>query len=268
MLPSGAIARQHRKRDSTSSTELRRLCALFWSRSPRPTAHPEYAPSTVNRYIKIDLVGPDELRLAPTPSMVGPAPAAAWRRAADGNANGLARRRRDAQLGEQGRAGGARRLLAHRRRQARRAGVRRAERRTRRQRGRRQPASRSTSSRASRCRPPPSTPSASTTPPRVAARRDRDPRRGVAGDAARRPPTAAPPTAPPRHRPPRPRKRPASSSAAPSSRPSKIARSPSSSPPPPPPLRRPHRRGLPWFLLPALAAAAIAAWFLRKPKRT
>ena len=51
-------------------------------------AHPEYAPSTVNRYLKIDLVGPNELRLAHT-TMVGPAPAAAWRKAADGNANGL-----------------------------------------------------------------------------------------------------------------------------------------------------------------------------------
>jgi hypothetical protein len=51
-------------------------------------AHPEYAPSTVNRYVKIDLVGPDELRIAHT-TMVGPAPAAAWRRAADANASGL-----------------------------------------------------------------------------------------------------------------------------------------------------------------------------------
>ena len=51
-------------------------------------AHPEFAPSTVNHYVKIDLVGPNELRLAYT-TMVGPAPAAAWRRAADGNANGL-----------------------------------------------------------------------------------------------------------------------------------------------------------------------------------
>jgi hypothetical protein len=51
-------------------------------------AHPEFAPSTVNRYVKIDLVGPDELRLAYT-TMVGPAPAAVWRRAADANANGL-----------------------------------------------------------------------------------------------------------------------------------------------------------------------------------
>jgi hypothetical protein len=54
----------------------------------RADAHPEFAPSTVNRYIKIDLVGPDELRVAYT-TMVGPAPAAAWRRAADANANGL-----------------------------------------------------------------------------------------------------------------------------------------------------------------------------------
>lgn len=54
----------------------------------RADAHPEFAPSTVNRYVKLDLVGPDELRLAYT-TMVGPAPAAAWRRAADANANGL-----------------------------------------------------------------------------------------------------------------------------------------------------------------------------------
>lgn len=54
----------------------------------RADAHPEFAPSTVNRYVKLDLVGPDELRLAYT-TMVGSAPAAAWRRAADANANGL-----------------------------------------------------------------------------------------------------------------------------------------------------------------------------------
>lgn len=54
----------------------------------RGDAHPEFAPSTVNRYVKLDLVGPDELRLAYT-TMVGAAPAAAWRRAADANANGL-----------------------------------------------------------------------------------------------------------------------------------------------------------------------------------
>ncbi len=54
----------------------------------RADAHPEFAPATVNHYVKIDLVGPDELRLAYT-TMVGAAPAAAWRRAADANANGL-----------------------------------------------------------------------------------------------------------------------------------------------------------------------------------
>ncbi|HEX6839668.1 MAG TPA: hypothetical protein VF334_23985, partial [Polyangia bacterium] len=63
------------------------MCTLLVA-GARADAHPEFAPSTVNRYVKIDLVGPDELRLAYT-TMVGPAPAAAWRRAADGNANGL-----------------------------------------------------------------------------------------------------------------------------------------------------------------------------------
>ena len=41
-------------------------------------AHPEYAPATVNRYLKIDLVAPDRLRLAYT-VLVGPAPAVAIR---------------------------------------------------------------------------------------------------------------------------------------------------------------------------------------------
>ncbi len=50
-------------------------------------AHPEFAPSTVNRYVKLDLVAPDEVRLAYT-LMVGPAPAAEWRRAADANHDG------------------------------------------------------------------------------------------------------------------------------------------------------------------------------------
>ena len=50
-------------------------------------AHPEYAPSSINHYIKLDLVAPDALRLAYT-VMVGPAPAAAARRAVDANADG------------------------------------------------------------------------------------------------------------------------------------------------------------------------------------
>jgi len=50
-------------------------------------AHPEYAPNTVNRYVKIDLVSPSELRVAYT-IMVGAAPAAALRKAADADGNG------------------------------------------------------------------------------------------------------------------------------------------------------------------------------------
>lgn len=53
----------------------------------RAEGHPELAPSTVNHYIKLDLVAADEVRLAYT-VMVGPGPAAAWRRAADANADG------------------------------------------------------------------------------------------------------------------------------------------------------------------------------------
>jgi hypothetical protein len=62
-------------------------------------AHPEFAPSTVNRYLKLDLVAPDELRLAYT-TMVGPAPAAAWRRAADADADGKLSAAEQRALGE------------------------------------------------------------------------------------------------------------------------------------------------------------------------
>jgi hypothetical protein len=50
-------------------------------------AHPEFAQSTVNRYVKLDLLSPNELRLAYT-IMVGPGPAAVARRAADRDGNG------------------------------------------------------------------------------------------------------------------------------------------------------------------------------------
>jgi hypothetical protein len=66
-------------------------------------AHPEFAPSTVNRYIKLDLVAPNELRLAYT-VMVGAAPAAAWRRAADANANGMLDDAERTAIGERARA--------------------------------------------------------------------------------------------------------------------------------------------------------------------
>jgi hypothetical protein len=73
------------------------LACLAWG--GRAAAHPEYAPSTVNRYLKIDLVAPGELRLAYT-IMVGPAPAAAWRRAADANADGKLDEAEQRALGE------------------------------------------------------------------------------------------------------------------------------------------------------------------------
>jgi len=87
MLPSVRLRRSIANRFHTVNRTATVVCTLLVAVAAAD-AHPEFAPSTVNRYIKIDLVGPDELRLAYT-TMVGPAPAAAWRRAADGNANGL-----------------------------------------------------------------------------------------------------------------------------------------------------------------------------------
>jgi hypothetical protein len=65
-------------------------------------AHPEFAPSTVNRYVKLDLVAPNELRVAYT-VMVGAAPAAAWRRAADANADGMLNDAERSAIGERAR---------------------------------------------------------------------------------------------------------------------------------------------------------------------
>jgi hypothetical protein len=68
----------------------------------RAGAHPEFAPSTVNHYVKFDLVAPDEVRLAYT-VMVGATPAAAWRRAVDANADGKIDDDEAKALGEQAR---------------------------------------------------------------------------------------------------------------------------------------------------------------------
>ena len=87
MLPSVRLRRSIAKRFHAVNRTATVVCTLLVAVAGAD-AHPEFAPSTVNRYVKIDLVGPDELRLAYT-TMVGPAPAAAWRRAADANANGL-----------------------------------------------------------------------------------------------------------------------------------------------------------------------------------
>jgi hypothetical protein len=51
------------------------------------SAHPEFNPITTNRYLKLDLISPDELRLAYT-VMYGDAPAAAARKEADANSDG------------------------------------------------------------------------------------------------------------------------------------------------------------------------------------
>jgi hypothetical protein len=87
MLPSGRLRRSIANRFHAVNRTATVVCTLLVAVAAAD-AHPEFAPSTVNHYVKIDLVGPDELRLAYT-TMVGPAPAAAWRRAADANANGL-----------------------------------------------------------------------------------------------------------------------------------------------------------------------------------
>lgn len=63
-------------------------------------AHPEYASATVNRYLEVDLVAPDRLRLAYT-ELVGPAPAATMRKAADANGDGKLDAAEARALGEQ-----------------------------------------------------------------------------------------------------------------------------------------------------------------------
>ena len=87
MLTSERLRRSIAKRFHAVNRTATAVCTLLVAVGVAD-AHPEFAPSTVNRYLKLDLVGPDELRLAYT-TMVGPAPAAAWRRAADANASGM-----------------------------------------------------------------------------------------------------------------------------------------------------------------------------------
>src|SRR6185436_1817512 len=61
------------------------VCALI--SAGRASAHPEFSPVTVNRYLKLDLVAGDEVRLAYS-VMFGAGPALAERRLADANADG------------------------------------------------------------------------------------------------------------------------------------------------------------------------------------
>ena len=107
MLPSVRLRRSIANRFHAVNRTATAVCTLVYTLGVAD-AHPEFAPSTVNHYVKIDLVGPDQLRLAYT-TMVGPAPAAAWRRAADGNANGLLDADETRAHRRARRAGGARR---------------------------------------------------------------------------------------------------------------------------------------------------------------
>ena len=123
MLPSERLRRSIANRFHAVNKTATVVCTLLFA-AAAADAHPEFAPATVNRYLKLDLVGPDELRLAYT-TMVGPAPAAAWRRARRHQRRRQARRRRDrAPSASARRAGGAGRAVAHRRRQGGHAGVR------------------------------------------------------------------------------------------------------------------------------------------------
>jgi hypothetical protein len=86
MLPSERLRRSIANRFQTVNRTATVVCTLLVAIATAD-AHPEFAPSTVNHYLKLDLVAPNQLRLAYS-TMVGPAPAAVWRRAADANANG------------------------------------------------------------------------------------------------------------------------------------------------------------------------------------
>lgn len=66
-------------------------------------AHPQFSPSSVNRYVKIDLIAADRVRLVYT-QMVGPGPAAVERRAVDGDHDGVVSPAESRQLGERARA--------------------------------------------------------------------------------------------------------------------------------------------------------------------
>jgi hypothetical protein len=63
------------------------LAALLLLSASPAAAHPEFAPNEINRYVRVDLVAGDELRLAYT-LMYGTGPALPLRQAADANHDG------------------------------------------------------------------------------------------------------------------------------------------------------------------------------------
>jgi hypothetical protein len=86
MIPSkhGNSARRIALRTTVVNQLVIAVCALLTV--SRANAHPEFSPISTNRYLKLDLVGPDEVRLAYT-LMYGAGPALAERKRADSNAD-------------------------------------------------------------------------------------------------------------------------------------------------------------------------------------
>ncbi len=78
------------------------LVALVIGLASGAHAHPQFSPSSINRYVKVDLIAADRVRLVYT-LMVGPGPAAAERRAADRNHDGLVSPTESRLLGERAR---------------------------------------------------------------------------------------------------------------------------------------------------------------------
>jgi hypothetical protein len=99
MLPSERLRRSIADVPRAVNVAATVACLIFGGRA---TGHPEYAPSTVNHYVKFDLVAPGAMRIAYT-VMVGPAPAAAWRRAADANGDGRIDEAESRAIGERAR---------------------------------------------------------------------------------------------------------------------------------------------------------------------
>ncbi len=82
------------------------VCALLCG--GEANAHPEFSPVTTNRYLKLDLIAPDQARLAYT-LMFGAAPAYSERKRSDANADGQLDAGETRALGERLRAD----VLAH-----------------------------------------------------------------------------------------------------------------------------------------------------------
>ena len=72
---------------ANSDWQVNLVAIAVFASAGHAAAHPEYASATVNRYLEVDLVAPDRMRLAYT-ELVGPQPALRARKAADANGDG------------------------------------------------------------------------------------------------------------------------------------------------------------------------------------